>query len=165
MAQPQGQGYLPDDLSANVARGGRAGGSVSVAAVTAKGGRHEAQLSRSAISYRRWMKTKEKAAKRGASVRVPTPKLVPTLGTIYCLPSVSVSRAVSGAVSGPVSGPVSVSVLRSVCAAHTNVSLVRSRYQATASHASERSIKKVPTRGLSTCSSALRAERFPQRAT
>ena len=82
MAQPQGQGYLPDELSTNLARSGRVGSSVSIAAVTAKGGRHEAQLSRSAVSYRRWMRTKERAAKRGASVRVPTPKLVPSLANI-----------------------------------------------------------------------------------
>lgn len=76
MAQPQGQGYLPGEFGANGVRRGRGGESVSIDAVTAKGGRHEAQLSRSAASYRRWMKTKEKAASMGASVRVPTPKLV-----------------------------------------------------------------------------------------
>ncbi len=76
LAHPQGQGYLPGEPRGNGVREGRAGGSVSIDAVTAKGGRHEAQLSRSAAAYRRWIKTKENAANVGASVRVPTPKLV-----------------------------------------------------------------------------------------
>jgi CRP-like cAMP-binding protein len=57
MAEHRGQGYLPGEEE-------------ETAFV-----RETAQLGRSATSYRRWMKTKAKAAKRGASLRVPTPEL------------------------------------------------------------------------------------------
>lgn len=81
MSEPYGQGYLPSESSASPfeksqqGRRRRGGDSVSIDAVTAKGGRHEAQLGSSASSYCRWLKTKQMAAKRGASLRVPTPKL------------------------------------------------------------------------------------------
>ena len=77
MAARNGQGHLPyepaigdddDEKSfSQLHRRDRAGKD--------RGARFESNLGRSGASYRRWMKVKEKAARAGASLRVPTPEL------------------------------------------------------------------------------------------